>query len=494
MRVDGIWGGLRRVARTTTARAGRRLRTRWRSALSRASRMTGATVAAFVVAELVGLRDPPPLIAALTALLVVQATLAGTLVNGVQRVLSVVAGVALAVLFVSVVGLTWWSLGVLVAASIVVGQLLRLGPHLVEVPISAMLVLGVGHAAGAESIGSGRVVETLVGAIVGVLVNIAFPPPVRTRDASGAVAAFADEIAALLSAAADALGRGPIAADLAMQWLEDARRLNRHSPRLDRVLVQLEESRRLNLRALRHPQEGGLRSNLDALEHSSVSMRALFRAVHDTTERRTGVQDDPEYAENVRCSTAVLMADMATVFRAFGRCASGRVAWHGRGGTRRAGERAGNAAPPPRRARQRTYQGPPYPAWTVGAERRAGDDSRPDAPRARRHHDHSRPGPASHGASARQAANGGPRRHSPTRLASRPWPRTARVDRTPVTRSPMPCGVALPGLYDPVRDYGRRTRSGLSRRKRICFCVSVRTGGDRRRRSAARPRTGTRAS
>jgi Aromatic acid exporter family member 1 len=286
--------------------------------------MTGATVAAFVVAESVGLREPPPLIAALTALLVVQATLAGTLVNGVQRVLSVVAGVALAVLFVSVVGLTWWSLAALVAASIVVGQLLRLGPHLVEVPISAMLVLGVGHAAGAESLGSGRVVETVVGAIVGVLVNIAFPPPVRTRDASGAVAAFADEIAALVSAAADALGRGPIPVDLATQWLEDARRLNRHSPRLDQALVQLEESRRLNLRALRYPQEGGLRSNLDALEHSSVSMRTLFRAVHDATERRTGVQD-PEYAESVRCSAATLMADMAAVFRAFGRCASGRV-------------------------------------------------------------------------------------------------------------------------------------------------------------------------
>jgi hypothetical protein len=65
--------------------------------------------------------------------------------------LSVVAGVALAMIFVSVVGLTWWSLAALVAASIVAGQLLRLGPHLVEVPISAMLVLGVGYAAGAES-------------------------------------------------------------------------------------------------------------------------------------------------------------------------------------------------------------------------------------------------------------------------------------------------------------------------------------------------------
>src|SRR3954466_16380343 len=122
----------------------RRVRERGWSATLRAGRLTGATVAAFLVAELVGLHPPPPLIAALTALLVVQATLTSTLVNGVQRVLSVVAGVALAVAFVAVVGLTWWSLGAMVAAAILVGQVLRLGPHLVEVPISAMLVLGVG--------------------------------------------------------------------------------------------------------------------------------------------------------------------------------------------------------------------------------------------------------------------------------------------------------------------------------------------------------------
>jgi hypothetical protein len=328
VRVDRFWWGrikwgLLRFSRRTIDQAETRLRTRGRSALARAARMTGATVAAFVVAEVIGLREPPPLIAALTALLVVQATLAGTLVNGIQRVFSVVAGVALAVLFVSVVGLTWWSLGALVAASIVVGQLLRLGPHVVEVPISAMLVLGVGHAGGAESIGAGRVVETLIGAVVGVLVNVAFPPAVRTGHVSGAVAAFADEIAALLAAAADALGRGPVTVDQANRWLEDARRLNRHSSRLDRALVDAEESRLLNLRALGHPLEGGLRTNLDALEHSSVSMRALFRALYDATQRRTGVQDDPDYATSVRCSVAVLMGDMATVFRTFGRCISG---------------------------------------------------------------------------------------------------------------------------------------------------------------------------
>src|SRR6185295_5880598 len=98
----------------------------------------------------------------------------------------------------------------LVAASIVVGQLLRLGPHLLEVPISAMLVLGVGYAAGAESAAAGRIAETVVGAIAGVLVNIAFPPPVATRDASRAVTDFARQLAALLSVAAEALERGPI--------------------------------------------------------------------------------------------------------------------------------------------------------------------------------------------------------------------------------------------------------------------------------------------
>jgi hypothetical protein len=259
-------------------------------------------------------------------LLVVEATLASTFVSGLQRVLSVVAGVALAVVLASIVGLTWWSLGALVAASIVVGQLLRLGPHLLEVPISAMLVLGVGHAAGAESVASGRIMETVVGAIAGVLVNVAFPPPVATRDASRAVTAFAKEIAALLSVAAEALEGGPIPGDLAAQWLEDARRLTRQAPRVERALAHAEQSRRLNLRALRHPPQGGLRSSLEALEHTSISMRTLFRAMHDATQRRTGVQDDPDYATQVRCSAAVLMADMARVLWAFGRCAHRRAA------------------------------------------------------------------------------------------------------------------------------------------------------------------------
>ncbi|MEU7818057.1 aromatic acid exporter family protein [Pseudonocardia sp. NPDC049154] len=297
----------------------RRVRERGRSALFRAGRITGASVAAFLVAQLLGLRYPPPLIAALTAVLVVQATLASTLVNGVQRVLSVVSGVALAVLFVSFVGLTWWSLGALVATSIVVGQILRLGPHLVEVPISAMLVLGVGFAAGAEVTGAGRALETLIGAAVGVSVNVVFPPAVQTRNAGLAIERFANGIADLLEEAAAKLAAGPVDAETTARWLDDARRLNRHAPQVDRALAHAEESRRLNVRALGTRRLGSSpREAVDTLEHASVSVRTLFRAVHDATREHTGVREDVAYTEEVRLATSALMDALAAVARSYG--------------------------------------------------------------------------------------------------------------------------------------------------------------------------------
>ena len=170
------------------------LRDRGRKALLRTLRLTGAAVAAYVVAALL-FPGTLPVIAALTALLVVEVTLFDMVTSGVQRVASVVVGVLLAVGFSSLVGISWWSLGLLVAVSILAGQLLRLGPHLVEVPISAMLVLAVG---GDNSVATDRIVETFVGAAVGVAVNLLFPPRIRADTAADAVGGFADEIAVLL--------------------------------------------------------------------------------------------------------------------------------------------------------------------------------------------------------------------------------------------------------------------------------------------------------
>src|SRR6478672_12268763 len=110
-----------------TRRAISRVQQRGSNALLRALRLAGAAVAAYVVAGLL-LEDTVPVIAALTALLVVEVTLFDIVTSGVQRVVSVVAGVLLAVAFSSLVGISWWSLGLLIAVSILVGQLPEAGP------------------------------------------------------------------------------------------------------------------------------------------------------------------------------------------------------------------------------------------------------------------------------------------------------------------------------------------------------------------------------
>jgi Aromatic acid exporter family member 1 len=301
-------------------RAISRIQQRGTNALLRALRLTGASVAAYVVAGLF-LEDTVPVIAALTALLVVEVTLFDIVTSGVQRVVSVVSGVLLAVGFSSLVGISWWSLGILVAISILVGQLLRLGPHLVEVPISAMLVLAVG---GEETVASDRIVETLIGAAVGVAVNIAFPPRIRADTAARAVGAFAEQIAALLQTAADELLDG-ITTDEADRWLEESRRLSRHVPRIDRALAEAEQSRRLNPRALaKRDTAAVLRHGLESLEHSSVAVRSMFRSIADGV--RDHPQPDNDAAQAVQQAFATLLSDLAEAVNSYGDLVRAEVA------------------------------------------------------------------------------------------------------------------------------------------------------------------------
>jgi uncharacterized membrane protein YccC len=292
-----------------------RLRLRGRSAAGRAVRLTGAAVAAFVVALLL-VPGTAPILAPLTALLVVEITLKDSLTSGLQRIVSVGVGVLLAVLFSSVVGLTWWSLGVLVALSILVGQLLRLGPHMLEVPISGMLVLAVG---GAQAAAMDRIFETLIGVAVGLAVNLAFPPGIGDVSAARAVHRFAGQLARLLRTASTELTE-PIGEQQAIRWTDDARRLSRNVPEIDKALRQAEAGRRLNARALVEPDTGGnLRAELDALEHTTVTVRSMFRSIHD------GVRDhptvDPERGEDLRLVFAALLADVAAGIEAFGELA-----------------------------------------------------------------------------------------------------------------------------------------------------------------------------
>ena len=293
-------------------RAALRIRQGWRAAAARAARLTGAAVASFAAADVL-LSRSDAVVAALTALLVVEVTLVGIVTSGIQRVISVVAGVLLAVGFASLVDLNWWSLGLLIAVSIVIGQLLRLGPHLLEVAISAMLVLAVG---GAESAAIDRISATLIGAAVGMGVNLAFPPTTRGKTAAEAIQAFAFEMAELLESASRELAE-PLSVERVSRWMDDARRLSRHIPRVESALDSAERSRRLNVRSLAvpNPQES-LRHGLDALEHTSVAIRTMIRSILDLVRRYP--EEDGEYARAIRAAFAEVLTDVAAAVRAFG--------------------------------------------------------------------------------------------------------------------------------------------------------------------------------
>ena len=306
--------------RRSLTRETARLRQGGRTAVLWSMRITIAAVASYVVGTLF-FPGTQPLLAPLTAMLVVQVTPVSLLASGLDRVVAVVAGVTLAVGFAEVVPLEWWSLGLLILASITIGQALRLRSNLIEVAISAMLVLGVGSI-GAESAASQRIAETLVGAAVGIATNLLFPPRVATSDAGRAIDGLADSISDLLTRAADELAelveRGGDLRPAARTWLADARQITYDIPRIGAALTHAEQGRRFNVRAVGTPNVGpGLRQGLEALEHSAVAIRAMFRAVMDAAHDPAW-SDADEGTDVVALGLAQAFREMAAVIDAFG--------------------------------------------------------------------------------------------------------------------------------------------------------------------------------
>ncbi|WP_051709576.1 FUSC family protein [Streptomyces sp. NRRL S-350] len=245
-------------------------------------RATVAATIAFAVATQLS-SEPAPLTAPLTALLVVQVTVYSTLKTSIRRVNSVVVGVLIAIGFSAVVGLSWWSLGLIILASLVVGRFVRVEEFVQEVAISAMLILGVSKL---TSQAWDRVLETLIGAAVGLLFNLLFAPPVWVDTAGESIEDLARRARQLLLDISEELGR-PTPVARAAERLHEARRLDHAIAEVDAALRQAEDSLRFNPRI----SEGllsrlVLRTGLDTLEICVVVIRVLARSLTDLAKRR----------------------------------------------------------------------------------------------------------------------------------------------------------------------------------------------------------------
>jgi uncharacterized membrane protein YgaE (UPF0421/DUF939 family) len=287
----------------------------------RTAKTTLAAVLAYLLAVALLGTEVQPLLAPLTALLVAQVTVFRTVTSGVERVGSVVAGVLVAVLLSQVVGLNWWSLGITIFVSLVIGRVLHLGDHTLEVPISAMLVLAVTGQARIAALD--RVAETLVGAVTGVVVSFMLRPPVYVQPAGDAVGELAAEMSKLLASMGEELTDG-WSGEQARAWEDRAHELDRPLRAARIALARGEESLRLNPRQRRiRESASSLRAALAALEHAAVQLRGITLDLADLAE---AVESSGQAEPELLVALGALLVELGVGVAAFGQLVAPEVA------------------------------------------------------------------------------------------------------------------------------------------------------------------------
>lgn len=238
-----------------------------------------ATVGAWLLCELL-IQGPPPVFAAIAALLVVQPSLNQSFSKAIERSVGVIAGVVIA----SVLGLLFGNHTWVILAAATVGLLcawaLRLAPGATsQIAISAILVLSLGAATPDYALS--RIIETLLGAAVGIVVNVVLVPPVHVVPAREATSRLRDEIAASLERLAQTLSTERTRGQLEEMMLE-ARLMRPMRDAADTAISAGIDSLTLNPRSGTHRAElAALGRLLDLYSPIVTQVIGMSRAVYD---------------------------------------------------------------------------------------------------------------------------------------------------------------------------------------------------------------------
>lgn len=248
-----------------------------------------ATSAAWLIADAV-IQGPPPVFAAIAALLVVQPSVNQSLAKALERTVGVIAGVVIA----SALGLwlgnaTWVILLATVTALLVAWALRMTSGTSNQVAISALLVLALGSAT--PGYAGDRVLETLIGAAIGIVVNLVIVPPVAVAPARAAVDALSDELAASLERLAAALESPRSHAQVA-ELLLQARLMKPMREKADAAIDAAAESLTLNPRRTTHRADlAETRAQLERIGPVVTQTIGMTRAFADHYDPTVG--DEP---------------------------------------------------------------------------------------------------------------------------------------------------------------------------------------------------------
>jgi uncharacterized membrane protein YccC len=251
------------------------------------------TVAAAVLAwalayHVFGLAQP--FLAPWAALLTVHATVYRTLARGAQQVGATVLGVLLAFVVGNLLGVNAVSLALMLLVAMLAGSSRGLRDESTTAAATALVVLLTGYSSNDNLLGA-RLLDTVIGIGVGLVVNLVVWPPLRDRSAARRVDRIDDELGELLSDMAARLREGGDADDVG-DWVGRTRDLDHEIDAAWATIRQARESGRLNLRAhagARMRRSEAFGDVLGRLEQAVAETRSMAWTI---TRADSSVDDD----------------------------------------------------------------------------------------------------------------------------------------------------------------------------------------------------------
>jgi Fusaric acid resistance protein-like len=272
-----------------TTRLGSRLLARLRLAADgfdrafflQAFKITVSATVAWLLAKLM-LPHATPIYAPITACFIAVATVRATFTDAVQRTVAVVTGIGLAYGVGSVLGLQVWTIALVTAVGTLVGRALRLPRGAAaQVPISGLLIMAIGATPGHAG---ERVLETVTGVAVSIVINLVIAPPNHVTAGSRAVGDLVAKIVASVEIMAAGVGRTWTRTQAA-DWLTQARTNRGASDLADEAVTTGADSLRLRPKSAQHAaDQARIDVAMDTLRVVEVQVRVVGRSLRDTAD------------------------------------------------------------------------------------------------------------------------------------------------------------------------------------------------------------------
>lgn len=241
-----------------------------------------------------------------TALLVVQPSVYGSVLQSTRYVAAVFTGALLAGVAGLSVGAQLWSFGIVVLVALILGHLRFFREQGKQVSVVAAFALAGGAASSGEQLGE-LLLMVAIGSLCALVVNMLLAPAIRFRDAQEGVLDFVDALRYVVEGIAEDLRNG-LETEAVGQRVRAAEALDNTSHNAQAVVERQEYTVRLNprrifSRARRPPVHlDSYRLWIGVFDRASRHTTSITLTLQHVTEgyaRKVGLNEDfrEEYAE-----------------------------------------------------------------------------------------------------------------------------------------------------------------------------------------------------